>query len=261
MYFNSIAGSYNGSTAAFEAVNLGSIPSPAAEMENRLLIEFVYADKGILSRLFGKELIQTKPFRIGFFIKNIGDQPIQKFTLKNIRWSSSDGQDIFAWTDKSFDIDTLNPNQEKMIWVEDKTGTYMYGLCNISINIIPNNQNEEIITFQRDHFSGEISRSLSKNHWIDFFFIRSKNEYEQSMTNKFNIFLSCIFLVFAYFTYNLTKVQTKYTEIQSIPEQINQARALKNARELCSKNPENVNSGIFRLDGSGKEATCSEVLK
>ena len=30
MYFNSIAGSYNGSTAAFEAVNLGSIPSPAA---------------------------------------------------------------------------------------------------------------------------------------------------------------------------------------------------------------------------------------
>ena len=33
-YDTYIAGSYNGSTAAFEAVNLGSIPSPAAVIKN-----------------------------------------------------------------------------------------------------------------------------------------------------------------------------------------------------------------------------------
>ena len=59
----------------------------------------------------------------------------------------------------------------------------------------------------------------------------------------------------------IAKQQTEYAAIQSIPEQINQARAKQNAVEFCKNNPEASESGLFRLDGSGKVATCPEVLE
>lgn len=55
--------------------------------------------------------------------------------------------------------------------------------------------------------------------------------------------------------------QTRLTEIQAIPEQINQARSKQSALEFCRQNPDDSNSGLYLLDGSGKMATCLEVLK
>lgn len=55
--------------------------------------------------------------------------------------------------------------------------------------------------------------------------------------------------------------QTRLTEIQAIPEQINQARSKQSALDLCKQNPDDPNSGLYRLDGSGKMATCLEILK
>lgn len=55
--------------------------------------------------------------------------------------------------------------------------------------------------------------------------------------------------------------QTKLTEIQAIPEQINQARSKQSALEFCKQNPGDPNSGLYFVDGSGKMATCAEVLK
>lgn len=55
--------------------------------------------------------------------------------------------------------------------------------------------------------------------------------------------------------------QTQLTEIQTIPEQINQARSKQNALEFCKQIPDDLNSGLYLLDGSGKMATCPEVLK
>lgn len=55
--------------------------------------------------------------------------------------------------------------------------------------------------------------------------------------------------------------QTNLTEIQAVPEQINQARAKQGAIEFCKQNPNDPNSGLYLLDGSGKMATCQEILK
>ena len=55
--------------------------------------------------------------------------------------------------------------------------------------------------------------------------------------------------------------QTNLTEIQAVPEQINQARAKQGAIEFCKQNPNDPNSGLYFLDGSGKMATCQEILK
>lgn len=55
--------------------------------------------------------------------------------------------------------------------------------------------------------------------------------------------------------------QTRLAEIQAIPEQINQARAKQNALDFCKQNPTDQNSGLYLLNGSGKIASCLEVLK
>jgi hypothetical protein len=55
--------------------------------------------------------------------------------------------------------------------------------------------------------------------------------------------------------------QTNLTEVQVIPEQINQAKAKQRAIEFCKQNPNDPNSGLYFLDGSGKMATCQETLK
>lgn len=229
-------------------------------MEQKLQIEFIHQDKNIFNRLRKSELIQTKPFKIGFLMKNIGAQPIQGLIIKNISWASASGQNIFATSEKSFHIETLNPNEEKKFWV-DKTGTYMHGLCHIKLDVISDNGIDKIKTFQKDHFTGTISSLPTINQWIDFFFIRSKSEYEQSRTNNFNIFFSIILVIMTLFTIKLTQQQTKYAQIQSIPEQINQAREKKSAIKFCKQNPEATDSGLYYLDGTGKTASCSDVLQ
>jgi len=69
-----------------------------------------------------------------------------------------------------------------------------------------------------------------------------------------SIFLTAIGLFFSV-------KQTRLAEIQTIPEQINQARSKQNAIEFCKQNPNDPNSGVYLLDGSGKMASCSEILK
>lgn len=55
--------------------------------------------------------------------------------------------------------------------------------------------------------------------------------------------------------------QTRLTEIQAIPEQINQARAKQSAIEFCKENTGALAPNQYYLDGSGRSPTCSELLE
>jgi cytochrome c-type biogenesis protein CcmH/NrfG len=98
--------------------------------------------------------------------------------------------------------------------------------------------------------------------------IEALNESRDS-TNKYNekllfltwvlLFLTIILTVLAIQTFKLQRLQTKYTEIQSIPEQINQARSINGAIELCNSSPELEDSGLYNIS-TGKPAPCSQVL-
>lgn len=57
----------------------------------------------------------------------------------------------------------------------------------------------------------------------------------------------------------LTKEQTQYAKIQSIPEQINQLRANKEAVEFCKENPNELSKLVY-LEGinEGKTVPCSD---
>lgn len=70
----------------------------------------------------------------------------------------------------------------------------------------------------------------------------------------FSIFLTATGLLLQY-------RQNTLTEIQSIPEQISQARARNSAIEFCKSNPDALDSGLYYLDGSGRNAPCSKVLQ
>lgn len=89
-------------------------------------------------------------------------------------------------------------------------------------------------------------------------------ELERRSSNLFGIWsllISIFALVFSVLAVKYAAEQTRLTQIQSVPEQINQARATQNALEFCKGNPEAIDSGLYRLDGSGKIASCSEVLR
>src|SRR4051812_36748198 len=118
-------------------------------MEHKIQIEFIHL-KSRFHRLFGEsDLIQTKPFYIGLRFKNIGDAPLSGASITNIRWKSAAGQDMFWTSEKSFNLATLNPQQSTEVWV-DRTGTYVHGLCQISLNITPDTSGDIIRTFQMD---------------------------------------------------------------------------------------------------------------
>ncbi len=54
--------------------------------------------------------------------------------------------------------------------------------------------------------------------------------------------------------------QTRLAEIQSIPEQIRQARNINSAKEFCKQNPDAKESGLFNVT-TGVPAPCSHVIQ
>ncbi len=224
-------------------------------MEHEIEIEFIYRKRKLLNFWKG-DLIQTKPFEIGFLLRNRGNTPLLGATLSGIRWSSAAGQQMFSSIDKSFHIDSLNPGEERKIWIE-KAGTYVYGLCHIDLNISSDTVGQTIKTYQVNPFTKEVT-FFGTNVWSDFFFIRNINEYQQGITNSFLFYFSVITVVLSIQTWKLTQLQTYYSEVQSRAERIHQAQAESNAIELCKQNPDLNDSGLSNLQ-SGASVSCAQV--
>lgn len=87
-----------------------------------------------------------------------------------------------------------------------------------------------------------------------------KNNQETKAINLLNCLLSAIVISISFISFNLLKEQTEYTRIQSIPEQIEQARSKNKAMEFCKENPDAKESGLFFVN-KGVPAPCSSVLK
>jgi hypothetical protein len=228
-------------------------------MEHQIEIQFIHRRKRIFNFYWGEELIQTIPFEIGFLFKNRGSTPIQGATIDTIRWSSSSGQKIFSSINKSFHLDTLNPGEERKMWTGEKVGTYAHDLCHIDLNIKSDSADDSIKTFQVDPFTKQVD-SCQTNSWVDFFFIRSKNEYEQSISNSVVVVLTCMLIVFSFLTLRLSQQQTDYIAVQSLPDRIQQAQSVQRAVELCKSNPTLKESGLYDPT-DGTPASCQTVLQ
>ncbi|PIR83924.1 hypothetical protein COU18_00725 [Candidatus Kaiserbacteria bacterium CG10_big_fil_rev_8_21_14_0_10_51_14] len=80
-----------------------------------------------------------------------------------------------------------------------------------------------------------------------------------ALTNK-TIILTVAMLLLVVAQVWLASRQTKYAEIQSIPEQINQAQQIQYAIAFCEENPTSKESGIFEIS-TGNPASCDQILR
>lgn len=217
-------------------------------MKNKIQIEFIQNNK----------VIQTKPFKLVIRVENIDNVPFSGATIKDIQIRSANNQQIIEPIEKEFHIGEINPGQNITIEM-GRVGTYMHGLANIKFVLVPDKIGTEIITYQKNNFTGELF-SGGINDWTDFFYIRTIDEYTRDKTNNILLIITVIMAVMAAVQIYLAKKQIDYAMIQSIPEQINQAKAKQDALTFCKENPESLNSGLYKMDGSGAIASCGEVM-
>lgn len=177
--------------------------------ENQLQIEFIQ----------NNNIVQTKSFKLDIKVTNIGNQPFLGATVKDIQIRSADNQQLIEPIEKDFYINAINPGQSIIIEM-GKVGTYMYGLAHIQFNLTPDNNEVSIITKQKNNFTGELSNG-GNNSWIDFFYIKTRDEHTRDKTNslllKITIIMALMTLIQIYFT----KKQFDYTKVENTQE-INQ---------------------------------------
>lgn len=214
-------------------------------MQHRILIEFLSRRRFWFTK---DEIVQSEPFKYGFRFTNIGNNPTKKALVRNIKWGSAGGQDILAIVNQSYNLDTLNPGETKDIWVET-TGTYSHGLQKINLHIKTDNEEDTIMTCQKDPFSKEIS-DCKINGWLNFFFIYSKTEYEQGVANK-------LMMLLAFLAAIMTATSFYYfMSYQIVPEIAKRKGVERSVAERCKADPNEV---IPMMDGTYKK--CLELLK
>lgn len=194
-------------------------------------------------------IIQAVPFKLGFKITNITKEPIRGFILKNILFKSAEGQDIEHRINKSFHIDTLNPSAKTEIWV-DRFGTYMHGLAQIWMDVVPDSATDTIKTYQKDLFTEEVTESGSLNHWLDFLYVMSSMENIQNRNNSLMLFFTTLMTLIIIFNFYF------FYKFQISPIINEQKKNEYEAIIHCEDNPDGVWS-----KAAGGEFKCSEVLE
>lgn len=194
-------------------------------------------------------IIQTKTFELGFRFTNIGDEPIKGFTIKNIQFRSAEGQNIIHGIDKSFHIDTLNPGVSTEISV-DKFGTYMYGLAQVNSEFVADDPSSTIETYQKDPFTGQISKYKIPNQWLDFLYVTSNSEDIQNSNNSLLVALTYLITIIVVANFYL------FYKYQVLPKIAEQSKIKFEATNYCKNNPDGEWPNAY-----GGTLKCSEVLK
>lgn len=173
-------------------------------------------------------------------------KPKEDLYIRVLLWAHGKQETGFTWKDleKNFSLDSLQESWVRNIFLttNDQDRKFFEHL-----------RNDALVTPNQHYYSlNEKGITAAINY---------KNLAHAEQTGSLAIW-------FAGFSILLTAVgiffqikQTRLNEIQAIPEQINQARSKQSALEFCKGNLEDPNSGLYFLDGSGKMATCGQVLK
>jgi hypothetical protein len=122
--------------------------------------------------------IQGRCFNFSLKITNESNNPSPEFNIKNIEVTSDKNLGSSVTTNGEFHVGILNPKESKIIDIE-KLGVLIHGLVKIEANIVPKEALAPINVFQINSITGEISDHGNPNKLLDFFWIKSSNEYAQ----------------------------------------------------------------------------------
>ena len=137
--------------------------------------------------------IQAKKFLLELRITNCLDVPSGKFKITSVVISSASGQNINEnFGGKQFIVDTLNPNESKIIKIGE-TGQFMHGLVDIRLTLQQDDISNKLILLQKNPFTNEITnitKIIGLNQWIDFLYIKSQSEHRQEISTSWMIKLT-----------------------------------------------------------------------
>ncbi|MDO8589985.1 MAG: hypothetical protein Q7R69_01810 [bacterium] len=129
------------------------------------------------------------------------------------------------------------------------------------------------MSYPRGYINKELEKEIDRygdespnSHLGPSYYARASlglTELERRSTKKINMFslsISTLALVFSFLAVKYSAEQAEYSRIQSGPEQVNLARAIKQALEFCKNQREWEPTSLMNTS-SGEQMTCSEVLK
>jgi hypothetical protein len=162
----------------------------------KLRLEFIH--KPINKRWYEKKhpfLVQNEPFEYGLKIKNIGNEPFSGATIGTfLIEAGSVGQP----STQQVKIKALNPNESYELYF-DKYTLWHEGSISTRCSLIPDKENEEILTYQhhRDHDIDEEYKE--KNEWWHDYYCQGQQQLLQTKTNNLILFLTSITVIEAIF--------------------------------------------------------------
>ena len=89
--------------------------------------------------------------------------------------------------------------------------TYIDGLIWVSSDVIPDNEDDKILTYQKDKHSEHIDIFTENNKWGDSFFIQGQLELQQARTNTYILILTI--LTFLQGAIGINTIIVKFLEI------------------------------------------------
>ncbi|PIR46873.1 MAG: hypothetical protein COV07_02000 [Candidatus Vogelbacteria bacterium CG10_big_fil_rev_8_21_14_0_10_45_14] len=182
-------------------------------------------------------------------VKNIyiaQTKSLEDLYIRVLLWAFQRQEAGFTWKEL---IDNFQLNSLQEIWVRKIFLT----VSDHDRKFFEHLRTGDATTFSTEHYSlNEKGVTAALNY-------KSLAHAEKTSSSAITIATISMLLTFAGIFFQIK--QTRLTEVQVIPEQINQARFRQFALEYCRENTEAQDSGMYYLDGSGKMATCSELLK
>lgn len=159
--------------------------------EYKLLIEIVFCKN---RKFLNKQqcLIQNKPSRFGFKIKNIGDKSTPEATIENLSFRSAEGGNILHPFDEKFSIPKINPDQEIILWWSDILVSIIKGQTWVSFDINPQSSSKKFATFQNEGCNKKMTKCDTENRWGYGIVIRGELEQQQARTNFLILILTLL---------------------------------------------------------------------
>lgn len=168
------------------------------QIELRLELKYRHISNSFFKKdKLHKHLIQGTPFRACIIIKNLSSKNFKGAKLKECKFTFN-GHSILHTVSNDIQIPSLNAKQEVELEVINATFN-VDGSCWFSCDILPESENQEVLTFQYDKEHDIDDMFPEINKWGESTYIEGKLASLQVKTNNYILILTLITVLEAVF--------------------------------------------------------------
>jgi len=130
-----------------------------------------------------------------FVLRNQGERTFSGAEIKSLTIHSLEEKSLAHPFKEQHSIQSLDPGESVEVWWKPVITTYLYGIVWVDCDLSPNNKENQIMSFQRDHITGALEKCDKPNNWGEPFYIRSRFDLSQSRTNGLIILLTTFIFI------------------------------------------------------------------